>query len=89
MNSGCVVSRVLEVVCALLGGEGVEDGGDGVGDAQLRPGGRVAEQVLDFGEHLLDRVEVGRVFRQEQQFGAGPAKRITDSAALMATAGCP
>jgi hypothetical protein len=34
----------------------MKDVGDGVGDAELRPGGGVAEQVLDLGEHLLDRV---------------------------------
>jgi hypothetical protein len=29
--------------------------------------------MLELGEDLLNRIEVGRVFRQEQQLGAGRA----------------
>ena len=34
----------------------------------------LAEQVLELGEDLFDRVEVGGVFRQQDQLGAGGAK---------------
>ena len=33
--------------------------------------GGFAQQVLELGEDLLDGVQVGRVFRQEEQLGAG------------------
>jgi len=29
-------------------------------------GGRFAEQVLELGKDLFDRVQVGRIFRQEE-----------------------
>jgi hypothetical protein len=32
--------------------------------------GSFAEQVLELGKDLFDRVQVGRVFRQEEQLGA-------------------
>jgi hypothetical protein len=31
----------------------------------------LADQVLELGEELLDRVEVGAVGRQEEEMGAG------------------
>ena len=43
-----------------------------------------AQQGLELGEDLLDRVEVGRVARQEEQLGAGAADQLTNRLALMA-----
>src|SRR2546430_10856869 len=42
------------------------DGFDGAG-------GGLAQEVLDLGEGLLDRVQVRRVFRQEEELGTGGA----------------
>ena len=44
----------------------------------------LAQQVLEFGEDLFDRVQIGRVFRQEEQLGAGRADGAADRLALVA-----
>src|SRR5664280_2382499 len=36
----------------------------------------LAQEVLDLGEDLLDRVQVWRVFRQEEELGAGRADEL-------------
>src|SRR6202044_3657861 len=38
-----------------------------VGDSVVRSGFALSQQSLELGEHLLDRFEVGRVFRQEHE----------------------
>jgi hypothetical protein len=40
--------------------------------------------VLELGEELFDRIEVGRVFRQKQQPCAGGADRLAHRLALVA-----
>src|SRR2546430_3091019 len=45
------------------------DGFDGAG-------GGLAQEVLDLGEGLLDRVQVRRVFRQEEELGTGGADEL-------------
>src|SRR3546814_8343869 len=40
--------------------------------------------VFDLGECLLDGIEIGRVWRQEPEAGAGGADRIAYDAGLMA-----
>ena len=42
-----------------------------------------AQQGLELGEDLLDRVEVGRVARQEEQLGTGAADQLANRLALM------
>jgi hypothetical protein len=44
--------------------------GDGVGNAVERSGRRLSNETFDLGEDLFDRIEVGRIFRQEQETGA-------------------
>lgn len=39
--------------------------------------------MLDFGEDLLDRIEVGRVWRQEQQFGPDTLDSLANRIALV------
>jgi hypothetical protein len=59
MFSGLPISCVGEVVGALGGGVGVEQladcGDDGVEGSRRR----FAQQVLELGEDLLDRVQIG------------------------------
>lgn len=43
-----------------------------------------AQQGLEFGEHHLDRIEVGAVGRQEEQMGAGVADGVARRLALVA-----
>lgn len=38
-----------------------------------------AHQVLELGEDLLDRIEVGAIWRQEQELGASAADCLADS----------
>src|SRR5437588_7733499 len=67
----CARSLVLKIVGAFVGCKCSEDfadrGADGFDGAR---GGR-AQEVLDLGEDLLDRVQVWRVFGQEEELGAG------------------
>ena len=69
MNLGLVVPGFDEEVAALLLGDGVEDLGDSIADGVLSLLGGFLQQVLEFGEEHLDRVQVGRVFRQEEEYG--------------------
>jgi len=40
--------------------------------------------MFEFGEDLLDRVQVGTVWRQEQQVGAGISDGLSDSCVFVA-----
>jgi hypothetical protein len=44
--------------------------------------GGLAQEVFDLGEDLLDRVQVRRVFRQEEELGAGRADEWRTELAL-------
>lgn len=46
--------------------------------------GGLSQQVLELGEHLLDRVQVGRVWRQVEQLGLGGTDGLADSWAFVA-----
>ncbi len=43
-----------------------------------------AQKVLQLGEDLLDGIEVGRVFRQEEELGAGGADGVANGSPLVA-----
>ena len=55
-------------------------GADCVGGSR----GSLAEQVLELGKDLFDRVQVGRVFWQEEQFGADRTDELANSFAVTA-----
>jgi hypothetical protein len=44
-----------------------EDLSAGLGDGFVASGSRLSQQGFELGEDLLDRIEVGRVFRQEHE----------------------
>ena len=46
--------------------------------------GGFAHQVLEFSEDLFDRIEVGAVWRQEQQPGANATDRLADGGPFVA-----
>ena len=75
-------TRPDEVVGAFAWGDGLEDLADGVAYGVLGSGGGLAQPVLELGEELLDRVQVGGVFRQEEEPGAGGADGAPDGAPL-------
>jgi len=74
---------VTQVVCAFARREAVEQAADAL------PGGiegallGLAQQGLELGEDLLDRIEIGRVGRQEQQVGACGVGGFAHGAALV------
>src|SRR5579863_665830 len=84
MNLGLSVPCIGEVVGAFLGGVGSEQLADGGDDGFDGARGGVAQQVLELGEDLFDRVEVGRVFGKEEQLGPGGADGAADRFALVA-----
>jgi len=65
MFSGLSVSGVFEVVGELFGGVGVEQLADGGEDRLESSRRRLAQEVLELGEDLLDGVEIGRVFGEK------------------------
>jgi hypothetical protein len=46
--------------------------------------GGFSQEQFELGEHLFDRVQVGRVGRQEQEPGSGRADRLADGGTLVA-----
>ena len=69
------MSGGYEVISAFLRGEEIGDFSDGVPQTCYGSLLGLSEQGLEFGEGVLDRVEVGTVGRQEEQAGA-PAASI-------------
>ncbi len=59
-----------EVVSAFLRGDRRQGGGNGRLQAGDGPGGRLPEKRLELSERLLDRIEIRRIRRQEDQAGA-------------------
>ena len=45
---------------------------------------RFAQQMLELGKYVLDRVQVGRVWRQVEQLGLGGSDRFADGGTLVA-----
>jgi hypothetical protein len=73
---GLRVSCVLEV-CGAFGGRVLgEDFAAGVADGFGASRPDLSEQGLELGEDLLDGVEVGGVFRQEQETGSDVPDRL-------------
>lgn len=60
---------VFEVVGAFLGREGVEKLADRGADGLDGPGLGLSEQALELCEGLLDGVQIGRVFGEEDPSG--------------------
>jgi len=64
-------------------GEGVEDLADGLAHGIGSAGGGLAEQVLELGEGLLDRVEIRGILGQEDQLGADGSDSAAHDLALV------
>jgi hypothetical protein len=63
------VAGVFEVVVALVWGEIAEGFADRSPGVVEGSGARLSHEAFEFGEDLLDRIEVGAVGRQEQEVG--------------------
>jgi len=75
------------VACAFGGAELVEQRADAFPDGL---GGALVgfpQQCLEFGEGLLDRIEVRAVWRQQESMGAGISDDATDGLAPIRVAG--
>ncbi len=75
----------MEVVCALLRGVCVEKLTDGLADGFGGSARGLTQQVLELGEHLLDRIEIWGVFGQEERLGAGATDGLAHGFALVTT----
>lgn len=64
--------------------EGIEQGADAPPCCLDRPLSCLAQEMLELGEDLLDRIEVGTVWREEQEAGASGSDRGPDGRFLMA-----
>jgi hypothetical protein len=67
LHLGLRVPCVLDIGGAFFGWVLSEDGCACVYDGVACSGFGLSQQSLELGEHLLDRVEVGGVFRQEDE----------------------
>src|SRR3546814_6388411 len=74
---------MAEIVCALAGFELFEDDLEGVANGVEGSWRYSSKQLLDFGEDLLDRIEVGAVRRQVEQPHAGVLEAIADAGDLV------
>jgi hypothetical protein len=66
MILGSRISWVTEVVGAFLGGESTEEFADGCGQGLDRSRGGLPQEVLELGEDLLDRVQIGGIFARRR-----------------------
>ena len=73
-----------EVTTAFVGLEAVKEGPDPAPRRLDAAFGRVAEQSFELSEDLFNRVEIGRIRRQEAQRGPGSLKGPPHSQALVA-----
>ena len=82
MSLGLGIACLDKVVAALACGDGVEDVGDRGADGVRGAGCGLAEPMLELGEELLDRVEVGGVLRQQEEPRTDGADGAPDRGAL-------
>src|SRR6516165_7352654 len=73
------VAGVGEVVGAFGRGVGAEQFADGGDDRLEVSRRRLAQQMLELGEDLLNRVEVGRVLGEKEQLWTCPGKAESSS----------
>src|SRR5438067_530877 len=67
---------MLKIVGAFAGCKSSEDFADCGADGFDGARGGLAQKMLDLGEDLLDRVQIRRVFGQEEELGAGRANQL-------------
>ena len=75
---------MFEVISAFVGCEGVEELSDALPEGVDGSLGGLSEQGLEFGEGELNRVEIGRVRRQEEERRAARLDELTDLVSLVA-----
>jgi hypothetical protein len=83
LRLGGLISRVGEVVAAFAGRDPVEELAGGGRQCLFGASGGLAQQRLEFGEELLDRVAVGAVWRQVEDAAADRSDRLADAGDLV------
>ena len=84
MNLDLVIPCISEVVGTFLWCVCSQERAYRCADSILCPGGGFSKQVFELGKNLLDGVQIGRVFWQQQEFGTRLADCPTDGMSLMA-----
>src|ERR1700748_3190564 len=87
MKLGSSVSRVCQIACAFFGREELENLADGEAYGFDGSGGGFSQEVLEFGEDLLDGVQVRRVFWQEEELGSCRSDELAHDFASVADQG--
>ena len=83
MLLGLRISGVSDVCGAFFGTVLGEDLCAGLADGFVASRPRLSQQGFELGEDLLDRIEIGRVFRQEDEASADIADRRPHDLSLM------
>jgi hypothetical protein len=78
IRSVCIVPSCGEVVGAFRGAEGADDASDGAPEAGDGAFGGLAEEGLELGEGVLDRIEVGAVGWEGEELGGRGLDEGTD-----------
>ena len=89
MLLGLGIAGVSEIVGAYGGRKCSEDFADCDADGFGRARGGLAQQVLELGEDLFDRVQVRRAFWQEEELGPGCADELAHPLWLCDYRDCP
>src|SRR5215471_21580387 len=84
MKLGSAVSCICEVVCAFLRGVGVEELADSRDEGFDGSCSRLAQEMLELCKDLLDRVQIGRIFWQQDKLCSGRTDRLSNSGAPVA-----
>ncbi len=78
-----MVATMLKGVADVLGGDGFDGVTESLDQLIGRVGTKMFDERLDFGEQMFDRIEVGRVGRQIQEFTAEAFDQRSDLFAMM------
>jgi hypothetical protein len=77
------IAAVAEVVGAFGWRVGCEEAADAGPELVPGPGGGLAQERLELGEQLLDRLQIRAVGRQVEERGAGRGDRLADAGDLV------
>ena len=77
------MSGFVEVVLAFLRRCFLKDEADGAEEGVFDPCPYFSQFMVDLREHVFSRVEIGRVFGQEDEFSARPSDGLSGGLAVV------
>lgn len=83
MTLGQIIPGVCKIVFAFIGFDGRQYVRDGLANCVFRAFCGFSQLVFGFGKELLDRVQIGRVFRQQEEFSLRRSDRLPHGFAAM------